>query len=439
MRRTALAFMSYVNLDDQHEQGRLTRFRELLSGEVRMQTGEAFFDIFQDRKDIAWGQQWQERINQSLDAVTFLIPIITPGFFKSAACREELERFLKREEELGRSDLILPVYYVTCPVLRDKVKREHDKLAQVIAARQYADWRDLRFEKFTSSQIRKALATMAEQIVAALERRQEEASFSVTAQPVTTPKDTVPPPSKKDNQETVSYHNMISNTGSGVQSLAQGTNPVGTLINNYYSHSSEDAKPRPKPAAKTKSPTVIVDQNSRGDYATITEALETVKAGTRILVRPGLYKESIVIDKPVEIIGDGDRDKIVIESFGKSAVLFKAKAGSLINLTLRQVGSKGWHGGYGVDIAQGKLIMEDCDISSQSDSCVVIHSFADPSLRRCRIHDGKENGISFSYRNGILGILEDNDIFANALAGVDIAGGHPTLRRNRITKNGDVG
>jgi F-box protein 11 len=373
--------MSYVNLDDQHEQGRLTRFREYLSGEVGMQTGEPF-DIFQDRKDIAWGQQWQERINHSLDAVTFLIPIITPGFFKSDACRDELERFLKREEELGRGDLILPVYYVKCPVLQDKAKREHDTLAQVIAARQYADWRNLRFKQFTSPLVRKALAKMAEQIVAALERRQEKKS--------------VPPP-------------------------------------------PENAKQYPKATAKSRSQTVVVDQNSLGDYVTITEALEAVKAGMRILVRPGLYKESIVIDKPVEIIGDGDRDDIVIESFGKSAVLFKAKTGKLVNLTLRQVGSKGWHGGYGVDIAQGKLIMEDCDISSQSDSCVVIRSFADPSLRRCRIHDGKENGIFFSYRN-CQGTLEDNDIFANALAGVDIAsGGHPTLRRNRITKNGDVG
>jgi cobaltochelatase CobT len=109
MSRTALAFMSYVNVDDQHESGRLTQLRERLSGEVRMQTG-APFDIFQDRKDIAWGQQWQERINQSLDAVTFLIPIITPAFFRSDACRDELERFLKREKELGRGDLILPVY-----------------------------------------------------------------------------------------------------------------------------------------------------------------------------------------------------------------------------------------------------------------------------------------------------------------------------------------
>ena len=43
---------------------------------------------------------------------------------------------------------------------------------------------------------------------------------------------------------------------------------------------------------------------------------------------------------------------------------------------------------------------------------------------------GSENG---------QGTLEDNDIFANALTGVEIRkGGNPTLRRNRITKNGYV-
>ena len=57
-------------------------------------------------------------------------------------------------------------------------------------------------------------------------------------------------------------------------------------------------------------------------------------------MRPGLYKESIVIDKSIEIIGDGDRDKIVIESFGTSVVLFEAKTGRLVNLTLRQAGSE---------------------------------------------------------------------------------------------------
>jgi hypothetical protein len=206
--RTALAFMSYVNVDDQHESGRLTQLRERLSSEVRIQTG-APFDIFQDRKDIAWGQQWQERINQSLDAVTFLIPIITPAFFRSEACRDELERFLKREEELGRDDLILPVYYVSCPALQDKAKREHDKLAQIIAARQYADWRELRLKPLSAVPVRKALAKMAEQIVAALERQQERT-----------------PAPEKESKEKGSMANSFKASG-GTQSIAGAASSSG--------------------------------------------------------------------------------------------------------------------------------------------------------------------------------------------------------------------
>ena len=54
MAKSAVAFMSYVRSDDEHENGRLTEFCKRLSGEVRMQTGEEFH-IFQDRSDIASG------------------------------------------------------------------------------------------------------------------------------------------------------------------------------------------------------------------------------------------------------------------------------------------------------------------------------------------------------------------------------------------------
>lgn len=167
--RSPLAFMSYARFVDEHDLGQLTKFRERLSGEVQVQTGEAF-PIFQDRKDIHWGQHWQERIDNSLDAVTFLIPILTPSFFKSPKCREELEKFLEREKALGRNDLILPIYYVDCPVLNDEEKRKKDKLAETIVNRQYADWRDLRFEPFTSPQVCKTLAIMAIQIRDTLEK-----------------------------------------------------------------------------------------------------------------------------------------------------------------------------------------------------------------------------------------------------------------------------
>jgi hypothetical protein len=105
------ALISYVRFDDKHENGRLSELCQRLSGEVQAQTGEKFFHLPRF-EDIAWGQQWQERIFESLDAVTFLIPILTPSFFKSEACRSELEDFIEREKRFKRNDLILPIYYI---------------------------------------------------------------------------------------------------------------------------------------------------------------------------------------------------------------------------------------------------------------------------------------------------------------------------------------
>jgi len=394
MSQHPVGFMSYVRFDDSHERGRLSEFGERLSGEVRVQSGDKFH-IFQDRNDIAWGQQWKHRINESLDAITFLIPIITPGFFKSPACRAELERFLDREAQLQRSDLILPVYYVNCPMLHYEGEREGDRLANIIAGRQYADWRELRFEPFTSPQVARMLAGMATQIVEALERGNSVQSSSTVS------------------------GGAVSQRGSQIVRPRDPTSESGV------SHTSEVVRHQ---ALKTEPPTRVVDALHRGDHPTLTDALKMAKPGDRILVRPGLYREGLVIDKPVEIIGDGEAGEVVIEATGKDAVLFRASMGRIANLTLRQAGGGNW---YGIDIGQGRLDIEGCDISSQSLACIAIHGGADPRLRRNRIHNGKSGGV-FVHENG-QGTLEDNEIFGNAYAGVEIkTGANPTLRRNRI-------
>jgi cobaltochelatase CobT len=164
-----IAFMSYVHFDDEHEGGLISDLRGRLSGEVRMQTGKDF-PIFQDRNDIQWGDNWRKRIEETLDSVTFLIPIITPSFFNSKICRDELKEFIKRERRLKRSKLILPIYYISSTLLDDASNRSGDRLAQELYKRQYADWRDLRFEPLSSPQARKAIAGLANQIKAALHR-----------------------------------------------------------------------------------------------------------------------------------------------------------------------------------------------------------------------------------------------------------------------------
>jgi len=154
------AFMSYVRFDDQHDDGQITQFRERLGREVRAQTGDEFA-IFQDRSDIAWGQNWQRRINEALDAATLLLVIITPSLFRSGACRAEVNRFLERERALGRQDLILPVYYISAREMDDPGLQDADEMARVLASRQYADWRGLRFKPFSSPPVRKAIAQLA--------------------------------------------------------------------------------------------------------------------------------------------------------------------------------------------------------------------------------------------------------------------------------------
>jgi hypothetical protein len=155
-----VAFMSYARFNDLHDDGQLSLFRDRLAAEVRAQTGLEFV-IFQDRTDIEWGQNWRQRIDEALDAATLLLVIITPGFFQSPECRGEVSRFLEREQALGRSDLILPVYYISAREIDDPVARDSDEAARVLASRQFADWRELRFEPFSSPLARKAVAQLA--------------------------------------------------------------------------------------------------------------------------------------------------------------------------------------------------------------------------------------------------------------------------------------
>lgn len=161
--RKPVAFLSYVRDDDKHDAGRITKLRERLEGEVQMQTGRPF-PIFQDRNDLEWGQQWEERINTSLTDVTFLIPIITPSFFHSPSCREEFNSFLLREETLGFNKLVLPIHYVTTDQLLPEFPFDKDAMADSLRARQWTDWRTLRFKDLATEEPAQALATLASMV-----------------------------------------------------------------------------------------------------------------------------------------------------------------------------------------------------------------------------------------------------------------------------------
>ncbi len=179
----------------------------------------------------------------------------------------------------------------------------------------------------------------------------------------------------------------------------------------------------------------VVVAPAGGDYTTIGEAIAAVAPDTPILIKPGIYRETIVIDKPVALIGDGARNEIRIESTGADCITIKTGQAVVHGLTLRSSSGFNERGVYTVFCAQGRLLIEYCDIATDSLSAVAVKGAETvPVIRGCNIHDSTQAGIFF--HDGARGTIENCEIAGNGLAGIQIkSGAHPTVRQCKIRQN----
>jgi cobaltochelatase CobT len=156
-----IAFWSYTHFDDEHDGQWLTNLRSALAAEVRALSGKKV-EVFQDVEGIEWGEKWRDKLHTSAGAAVFLIPVITPSYFRSNASRSELEQFLEQEKSSEFRELILPVYYITCPELQDTFVKSTDWLAGKLEEHQYIDIRSFRhrtLDSYDALQMVKGLAT----------------------------------------------------------------------------------------------------------------------------------------------------------------------------------------------------------------------------------------------------------------------------------------
>ena len=161
------AFISYARRDDAAYSRQITGLRQKLQGMVASAIG-LDFEIFQDRQGIAWGQHWPTRLDEALEEALFLIPILTPSYFNSEACRAELETFLQLERRSGRKDRVLPLYFLDAPVYEQKT----DPLAAILHERQHCDWRPLRVDPLGSPKVLRALDSLAKEIAETIHTQQ---------------------------------------------------------------------------------------------------------------------------------------------------------------------------------------------------------------------------------------------------------------------------
>jgi nitrous oxidase accessory protein NosD len=187
-------------------------------------------------------------------------------------------------------------------------------------------------------------------------------------------------------------------------------------------------RPQPAKTRRAGQPTLVVEARGGGQYRTISDAIMAAPPGAHIVVRPGLYRESLVIDKPLEIFGDGPAGQIIIESADSPCAVMRADHGVLKGLYLRGLTSHDGNEYFAVDISYGELLLEGCDITNESGGCVLIHGpEVNPVIRQCKIRDGEGYGIWVW--DDATAMIESCEIYNNAGAGVVVSG--DTMREAR--------
>ena len=182
----ALAFLSYTRKDDEFFGGYITAFRKMLENAVQVVTGETSFQVFQDIDGIVIGENWEKKLDEAIHGSSFFVPMLSPLFFNSQPCREEVEKFLEHERALKRSDLILPIYFLTTAKLEKEEEKTKDPLATEFAKRQLFDWRQQANVPLQDPAGREAILALARAVANALERLEVKQTLPVRGRDIIT-------------------------------------------------------------------------------------------------------------------------------------------------------------------------------------------------------------------------------------------------------------
>lgn len=154
-------FWSYVRLDDEAEQGRISQLARDVVAEFEMISGEKV-DLFLDRDDIEWGDNWRSTVDANLAATAFFVAVVTPRYFDSPECRREASGFLAKATSLGVTELFLPILYIDAALIRDQ--STSDELVRTVRPYQWEDWTTIRFADRNTQAYREAVHRLAERL-----------------------------------------------------------------------------------------------------------------------------------------------------------------------------------------------------------------------------------------------------------------------------------
>jgi F-box protein 11 len=187
-------------------------------------------------------------------------------------------------------------------------------------------------------------------------------------------------------------------------------------------------------------PRLVVDGDAvrGGAYTTIGEAIRAAPEGALVVVRAGRYREAVMIDKEVEVVGEGGWGGVVVEAEGTDAIVIATPRAWVRNMTVRAVGATVNASGA-IRVRSGRPLIEGCDLTSRVGAVMYVSGRdSDPEVRDCKLADGEGFGIWVS-ANG-KGRFAGCRVTGNAYAGIAVTtGGDPEVRDCTVSGNRDYG
>ncbi len=154
--------------------------------------------------------------------------------------------------------------------------------------------------------------------------------------------------------------------------------------------------------------TIVVDKQGGGDYTRIQSAIDNASANDTILVKPGTYNESIIIDRSISLVGSGSKNTVI-------------------------------DGGWNVDVVvvnSDNVVVSDIWVTN-GDTGILINNVSNVTVRDVKT-SSTEIGI-FVYKGGH-NTLFNNTCLSWRYSGIMLAGaGNNILHNNTLNHNGIYG
>ncbi len=181
-----------------------------------------------------------------------------------------------------------------------------------------------------------------------------------------------------------------------------------------------------------------VDPSGAGDTVSIAEAMARARPGATITIRPGLYAESLIMTRPLHLLGaPAGEDLPQLAPETGPCLVARANGGSLRSIALKGAARRDNGPVPCLDLASN-LVVADNRIGNASGPAVRLRDGADPILRDNVI--AEVEGPAVIVESGARGTISGNRIEGTSKAGLIIRGGSsPTVKANQLAETGQAG